>query len=206
MQFNRRILVAIKGSVDPRPVILRARLIAERLDAEVVLMAASRSLAADAQMDPGKRLDDLDEDSENAESENAGEESEEGNSGNVKKDSENPEKKSREEEEDPVPVNFTIVLSDSTGLEYRVKLGDFQNLQPAIKPQVFKSRLFWEDDESEVTLQYVYLPINKIKIFRMDNTFIFFCKPCFFPFINRKSRNFSIFSIRPYRECISVSI
>lgn len=50
MQFNRRILVAIKGSVDPRPVILRTRLIAERLGADVVLMAASRSLASDAQV------------------------------------------------------------------------------------------------------------------------------------------------------------
>ena len=69
----------------------------------------------------------------------------------------------KSEEEDPVPVDFTIVLTDTTGLEYRVKLGDFQNLQPAIKPEVFKSRLFWEDPESEVTLQYVYLPLKKIK-------------------------------------------
>ncbi len=49
MLFNRRILVAIKGSVDPRPVLVRARLIAERLDAEVVLMAASRSLVSEAE-------------------------------------------------------------------------------------------------------------------------------------------------------------
>jgi len=126
-------------------------------------------MAADAQIDPGKRLDDPDDDSndnsENKEKNSKDEKKESGdakkNSRDEKKDSRDAEKKS--EEEDPVPVDFTIVLTDTIGLEYRVRLGDFQNLQPAIKPEVFKSRLFWEDPESEVILQYVYLPIDKIK-------------------------------------------
>ncbi len=60
-------------------------------------------------------------------------------------------------------MDFIVVLTDTSGLEYRVRLGDFQNLQPAIKPEIFKSRLFWEDAESEVILQYVSLPLGKIK-------------------------------------------
>ncbi|MEH6650683.1 MAG: universal stress protein [Motiliproteus sp.] len=49
MPLNHRILVAIKGSSDPQPVITRAKLIAHRLDAEVVLIAASRYLDKEAQ-------------------------------------------------------------------------------------------------------------------------------------------------------------
>lgn len=49
MPFNHRILVAIKGSSDPQPVITRTKLIAQRLGAEVVLMAASRYLEKEAQ-------------------------------------------------------------------------------------------------------------------------------------------------------------
>jgi len=127
-------------------------------------------LAADAQIDPGKRLDDPDDDIESDDGTDEKSDSEEGSDGNSEneEDSENTKKESRDakkksEEEDPVPVDFTIVLTDTTGLEYQVRLGDYQNLQPAIKPEVFKSRLFWEDPESEVTLQYVYLPIDKIK-------------------------------------------
>ena len=71
--------------------------------------------------------------------------------------------KKEDEDEDPVPVDFIVVLTDTSGLEYRVRLGEFQNLQPAIKPEIFKSRLFWDDAESEVILQYVSLPLGKIK-------------------------------------------
>ncbi len=86
-------------------------------------------LAADAQIDPGKRLDDEDDEDEDSEDADDAE-------GDKEEDAK--KKKESEEEDDPVPVDFTIVLTDSIGLEYRVKLGDFQNLQPAIKPQVFK--------------------------------------------------------------------
>ena len=111
-------------------------------------------LAADAQIDPGQREDDADEESEDAEKE----------SDVAEKESDASRKDSKEEEdEDPVPVDFTVVLTDTSGLEYRVRLGDFQNLQPAIKPEIFKSRLFWDDAESEVILQYVSLPLGKIK-------------------------------------------
>jgi hypothetical protein len=39
-------------------------------------------------------------------------------------------------------------------------MADYQRLQPPIKPEVFKSRLFWKDPESEVILQYVALPLE----------------------------------------------
>ncbi len=113
-------------------------------------------LAADAQIDPGKRLDDDDEESEDEESDEESENSE-NDSGKAKK------AKDEDDDEDPVPVDFMLVLTDTIGLEYRLKLGDFQYLQPPIKPTVFKSKLFWEDAESEVTLQYVYLPLKNIK-------------------------------------------
>lgn len=48
MRFEKRILVAIKGSGDLQAVVQRARLIAERLRAEVILMPASRSLQSQA--------------------------------------------------------------------------------------------------------------------------------------------------------------
>jgi len=48
MRFEKRILVAIKGSGDLQAVVQRARLIAERLQAELVLMPASRSLQSQA--------------------------------------------------------------------------------------------------------------------------------------------------------------
>ena len=69
-------------------------------------------------------------------------------------------KDAKKEEEEKEPVDFTLVLTDTSGLEYRVKLGDFQKLQPAIKPPVFKSRMFTEDPESEVIPQYCYLPLD----------------------------------------------
>jgi len=109
-------------------------------------------LAADAQEDPGPRSDDTGEETGN----------EENNAENSnKKDTDN--KESDDDDEDPVPVDFAIVISDTAGIEYRVRLGDFQYLQPAIKPEIYKSRLFWEDPESEVILQYVSIPLALIK-------------------------------------------
>jgi len=98
-------------------------------------------LAADAQVDPGDRKDEAAEESEN--------------SGDRDDDS--------GEDEDPIPVDFTIVLRDTSGMEYRAKLGDFQLLQPAIKPAIYKSRLFWDDPESEVIMQYISIPLDRIK-------------------------------------------
>jgi len=139
------------------------------LSAQIEWAQSLTFLAADAQIDPGQREDDSDKESEdhNKESEDHKKESEdtELNSENSKeKDDEDEEKDSKEkDDEDPVPVDFIVVLTDTAGLEYRVRLGEFQNLQPAIKPEVYKSRLFWEDAESEVILQYVSLPLGKIK-------------------------------------------
>ncbi len=69
----------------------------------------------------------------------------------------------KDEDEDPIPVDFSICLADAEGIEFRVKLGDYQKLQPPIKPEVFKSRLFWDDPESEVIIQYVAIPIDAFK-------------------------------------------
>jgi hypothetical protein len=91
-------------------------------------------LAADAQMDPGERIEDADVD---------------------------PEKE--DAMEDAEPIDFSIVLSDKAGVAYTVRLGDYLKLQPAIKPEVFKSRLFWNDPESEVILQYVSIPLEGIR-------------------------------------------
>lgn len=121
-------------------------------------------LAADAQMDPGDRtetsddadeeLDDSDTNADNADKNSK--DSEEGESESSGKDSE-------DSDDEPVPINFTIVFTDRSGVEYCVKLGDFQMLQPPIKPEIYKSRLFWDDPESEVTVQYVSIPFKKIK-------------------------------------------
>ncbi len=92
-------------------------------------------LAADAQMDPGERKNTVEKDDTCVE----------------------------ESEEDPVPIDFTIVLTDTSTMEYRVKLGDFQKLQVPIKPKVYKSRLFWDDPESEVVLQYIAIPMEAFR-------------------------------------------
>ncbi|MCK4880713.1 MAG: hypothetical protein KAS82_08640, partial [Bacteroidales bacterium] len=111
-------------------------------------------LAADAQIDPGKRQDDSTRESDDTEKE----------SDDTKKESDDTEKDSEEEDsDDQVPVDFSIVLTDTSGIEYSVRLGDYQKLQPAIKPEVFKSRLFWDDPESEVIMQYVSIPLEKIR-------------------------------------------
>ena len=105
-------------------------------------------LAADAQMDPGQRVEDA----------------EEGEDADSKADSDGAaDARGKDESDEAVPLDFSLVLTDSSGLEYRAALTDFQYLQPAIKPQVFKSKLFWEDQESEVILQYVSLPLDRIK-------------------------------------------
>ena len=109
-------------------------------------------LAADAQMDPGERREDKEQDTANGDREPEKEEADPGE-----------DTTGEDQDEDPVPVDLTLVLRDTSGLEYRVALGDFQYLQPAIKPQVFKSKLFWEDPESEVVLQYVHLPLEMIR-------------------------------------------
>lgn len=92
-------------------------------------------LAADAQMDPGERK-------------------------NIEKKDDTGDEKL---EEDPVPIDFTIVLTDTSTTEYRVKVGDFQKLQVPIKPKVYKSRLFWKDPESEVVLQYITIPMEAFR-------------------------------------------
>jgi len=104
-------------------------------------------LAADAQLDPGERKDSTELD--------PGEKT--SNSGEKTSDSE------EDDSEDPDPVDFSIVLSDAGGSEYRVRLGDHQLLQPALKPEVYKSRLFWKDPESEVVVQYVAIPLSVFK-------------------------------------------
>jgi dienelactone hydrolase len=132
-------------------------------------------LAADAQMDPGERKKEPADEQEDAEEENAHAEKDpdanavEGDDNapgddSVPEDEEDKDdaEDKEDEDKDQEPVDFSIVLKDTLGVEYRVGLGDFQKLQPAIKPEVFKSRLFWEDAESEVILQYVSLPLDKI--------------------------------------------
>jgi dienelactone hydrolase len=134
--------------------------------AQIEWARALTFLAADAQIDPGQRLDDEESEDADNEAENSEKDSKKSrkDAENAEKDSDATKKEAKEEDhEDPVPVDFSIVLTDTSGLEYRVRLGDFQNLQPAIKPEVYKSRLFWEDAESEVILQYVSLPLGKIK-------------------------------------------
>jgi len=106
-------------------------------------------LAADAQMDPGKRKEDSEKETENQDSMDQ---------------EENSVEDTKEDDEDSEPIDFSIVLSDTTGVEYTVRLGDYLKLQPAIKPEIFKSRLFWTDDESEVILQYVSIPLDGIKM------------------------------------------
>lgn len=75
-------------------------------------------------------------------------------------DSDEDDENDEDDEEEPEPMDFSIVLSDKDKVEYRVRVADYQRLQPPIKPEVFKSRLFWEDPESEVILQYVSIPLE----------------------------------------------
>ena len=128
-------------------------------------------LAADAQIDPGDREENGESASENregdagrADHQDAKGDQEQANTlaqaGTGGKKDKTDKKDAKKEEEEKEPVDFTLVLTDSSGLEYRVKLGDFQKLQPAIKPPVFKSGMFTEDPESEVIPQYCYLPLD----------------------------------------------
>jgi len=71
--------------------------------------------------------------------------------------------KSGEEEvkdEKKEPYDFNIILTDKEGVAFKVKMGDYQKLQPPLKPEVFKSRLFWDDPESEVIQQYISIPLK----------------------------------------------
>ncbi len=109
-------------------------------------------LAADAQTDPGERKDTTTVDS---------------SIGNKKKEQDKAKRKDerdrddgKEEEEEPLPVDFTITLTDMGGAEFRIKVSDYQKIQPPVKPEVFKSKLFWDDPESEVILQYVLIPLD----------------------------------------------
>ncbi len=120
-------------------------------------------LAADAQIDPGDR-EEVDETVSENEEENTSLTNTLTQADTIgEKNVKHRKDEKKKEEEDEVPVDFTIVLTDTSGFEYRVKLGDFQVLQPAIKPQVFKSKIFTEDPESEVILQYCYLPLDRFK-------------------------------------------
>jgi dienelactone hydrolase len=113
-------------------------------------------LAADAQVDPGERKDTTEVKNEKGKNDPG--------SGNLDKGvGENNEEEGEKDDEDPVPVDFSICMTDAFGKEYRVKLGQYQKLQPPIKPEVFKSRLFWDDPESEVILQYVSIPLEAFK-------------------------------------------
>ncbi len=137
-------------------------------------------LAADAQMDPGKRIEDAETDPEtedaieDADSEadpekekdkKAKAEKEGGDAEGNKDDVENDEGDAEEDKDDAEeePIDFSIVLTDTAGVAYTVRMGDYLKLQPALKPVIFKSRLFWDDPESEVVLQYVSIPLEQVK-------------------------------------------
>jgi dienelactone hydrolase len=116
-------------------------------------------LAADAQMDPGERSDTA-EVAESGETEaNVHPEENPRQPGELEAEEEEGLANSPEEEGE-VPVDFCIVLTDGSGREFKVRLGDHLMLQPPIKPQVFKSGLFSDDAESEVVLQYVAIPLE----------------------------------------------
>ena len=65
-----------------------------------------------------------------------------------------------DEDKEKEPYDFTVLLMDEKGEDFKVKVGNYQKLQPPLKPEVFKSRLFWKDPESEVVQQYVALPLE----------------------------------------------
>ena len=131
-------------------------------------------LAADAQIDPGPRDDKSDNDFGDADNDSGDAENDSDDSGNNADDQEledpdiEDEKDANQDAEEDageevIPLDFTIVFCDTAGVEYSVKLGDFQKLQPAIKPRVFKSGLFTEDAESELILQYLSIPFEKVR-------------------------------------------
>jgi hypothetical protein len=124
-------------------------------------------LAADAQVDPGKRGEDPEKDAEsNAENDpenHAGKDDKGDRDDKGNRDEGGDSEEAEDEEDEEVPVDFCLVFTDTSGLEYRVRLTDFQYLQPAMKPQVFKSKLFTEDAESEVVQQYVSIPFERVR-------------------------------------------
>lgn len=131
-------------------------------------------LAADAQIDPGDRPGESSEEegepAQNGSGNGGGEpDRDEGPGQDVK--GESPAEDSAQNDsggsDEPVPVDFTIWVTDKSGNQFRVRLGDYLKLQPPIKPAVFKSALFWNDPESEVILQYVRIPLEG---FRPHNT------------------------------------
>lgn len=124
-------------------------------------------LAADAQVDPGSRKDttraettaDAEKENNARPGENQEEEEIAGKVGEKGTKGEEDQKK-KKEEEDSEPVDFCIVLTDGAGEEFQLRLGDYLMLQPAIKPQVFKSGILHDDPDSEVVFQYVALPLS----------------------------------------------
>ncbi len=110
-------------------------------------------LAADAQTDPGERPDTTGQQSGSMNNA-SGPANDEGTAGSGE---------SITNEDDQEPLDFSIQLIGREGKEFQIRVGDYQKLQPAIKPQVFKSKIFWEDPESEVILQYFALPLNEFR-------------------------------------------
>lgn len=126
-------------------------------------------LAADAQIDPGDRWEMgdsllLEETAGQTDTTQAAEEEETGDQEEEPEAAEEEETEAAEEDtedkDEPVPVDFDIRLTDAQGNRFRARLGTWMKLQPPIKPQVFKSGLFWDDPESEVILQYVRIPLD----------------------------------------------
>ena len=82
--------------------------------------------------------------------------------GKTNRKSEN-KKSNKKEKEEPEPFDVGIMLIDSAGRAYRTRLGDYVAVQPPLKPEVFKSRLFWDDPESEVIQQYVLISLESFR-------------------------------------------
>ena len=122
-------------------------------------------LAADAQLDPGERKDTASTSLHNEANTDAREEKgTEDQSNSVEEDKKAHSEEDPEMDEEDVPIDFCIVLTDGSGREFKVRLGDYLMLQPPIKPQVFKSGLFSDDAESEVVLQYVAIPVEAFRL------------------------------------------
>lgn len=112
-------------------------------------------LAGDAQIDAGEREKEEKDEMEDKEPEQSG--AHEGATATEGT------KAQAEEPEQPEPPDFTIGLVFRDGSESRFRLGDYNKLQPPIKPEVFKSKLFFDEPESEVMLQYVSIPLDTLK-------------------------------------------
>lgn len=67
-----------------------------------------------------------------------------------------------DEDDEPEPINFTIILEGIDGSICRLNTADFHPLQPQISSKIYKSKLFESSADCEMIPQSIRIPLNSL--------------------------------------------